>query len=140
MTRTLFPILPAPPAQQAAGLPLFRDIAMDFDRGIPLFAGGNPMIAEGLEAVKGWAFRMLKTARYRYAHFSWDIGSELEALVGQPYSTGTKLAEASRYVQDALLVSPYITDVRVTKSSFAGTTLALTIALTTVYGEATIYV
>lgn len=140
MRRNLFPIIPTPPSQQLTQLPLYKDIAMDYDAEQPIFAGGNPLLVEGLEAVKGWAFRMLKTARYRYSHFSWDVGSELEALVGQPYREDTKLAEASRYVYDALMVSPYITGVMVTEASFQGSTLTLTAQMSTVYGEVTVHV
>lgn len=138
--RDLFPLIPTPPEEKTAQLPLYRDIAMDYQNGTPIFSGGNPLIVEGVEAVKGWAFRMLQTARYRYAHFSWDIGSELDALVGQPYREDTKLSEAGRYIFDTLMVSPYITNVQVTRAAFQDATLTLEARVETVYGEVTLNV
>lgn len=131
------------PAVSAAGgtaLPLYRDAAMDYDRGIPLFSGGNPVIVSGLEAVKGWAWRALKTARYQWSVFSWDYGCELERLTGQPYRADTKLAEASRYVREALEVCPYITSVTVAGAGFEGSRLTLDVTMETVYGEAELHV
>lgn len=57
----------------------------------------------GLEAVRGWAWRAVDTAWYRFSVFSWSFGCELEALV----RADTKRSEAERYVREALLVSPY---------------------------------
>ena len=108
---TLFPILSPPesPVTAPAGLPLYRDIAWDYEADRPLFRDGAPVYVEGLAAVKVWAENAVRTVRYRHEIFSPWYGCELTALVGQPYSEGTKLAEAGRYVRDALLVSPYIT-------------------------------
>ena len=81
--RELFPLFQTAPQSGAAALPLLRDVAMDYEKGVPLFAGGNPVVVSGLEAVKSWAWRAIQTARYRYSSFSWDYGCELENLVGQ---------------------------------------------------------
>ena len=139
--RQLFPIFQtAAPEGTAQALPLYRDVAMDYDKGVPRFSGGEPVMASGLEAVKGWAWRAIDTARYRYPCFSWSYGCELEALIGQPYQADTKRSEAERYVKEALLVSPYIRSVRVSDTHFEGSTLHMTVELTTVYGRERIYV
>ena len=101
----------------------------------PLFAGGNPVVVSGLEAVKSWAWRAIQTARYRYSSFSWDYGCELESLVGKPYQAETKRSEAVRYVQDALLVSPYITACSVSDVTFDGSTLHMEVEISTIYGK-----
>ena len=133
--RELFPILPA--AQfPAAQLPLYRDIAMDYDRGIPLFSGGNPVVATGLEAVISWAWRALQTARYRHSPFTWDYGCELERLVGQPYRADTRRSEAARYVEEALTVCPYITAASAVVERMEGSVLCISVTLDTVYGGA----
>ena len=127
---SLWPMFSAPTDRQAGRLPLYRDILMDYEAGRPVWEGGDPVMVTGLEAVKGWAWRAIATARYRYLHFSWSYGCELEALVGQPYRADTKLSEAARYVRDA-----QISDAR-----FEGSTLHLTVALSTVYGRTALYV
>ena len=121
-------------------LPLYTDVRMDYDAGVPVWSGGEPVLVSGLEAVTGWAWRAVDTARYRFSHFSWSYGCELEALVGQPYTADAKLSEAERYVTEALLVSPYIREARVRDKRFEGSTLHMQVALSTVYGKETIYV
>ena len=137
---SLFPMYSIPQVSPAGELPLYTDVAMDYAAGTPRWESGNPVIVSGLEAVKSWAWRAVATARYRYPAFSWDYGCELEALVGQPYSADTKLAEATRYVREALLVSPYITDVQVEDAAFDGSTLHLTCKFTSIYGKGVVYV
>ena len=136
----LFPQFTPSTAAQTQDLPLYRDVRMDYETGRPMWEGGNPVMATGLEAVKGWAWRAIDTARYRYPCFSWSYGCELEALTGQPYQADTKRSEAERYVREALLVSPYIQAVRVSDPCFEGSTLHMTVELTTVYGRETLYV
>ena len=68
----------------------------------PRWESGEPVIVTGLEAVKGWAWRAIDTARYRYPCFSWSYGCELENLIGQPYQAETKKSEAERYVDRRL--------------------------------------
>ena len=138
--RELFPLFQTAPQSAAAALPLLRDVAMDYEKGAPLFAGGNPVVVSGLEAVKSWAWRAIQTARYRYSSFSWDYGCELESLVGQPYRADTRLSEAVRYVREALTVCPYITGAAAEVVGFDGSTLRMRVSLTTVYGEASIHV
>lgn len=133
---TLFPMFSAQEgADQSADLPLYTDVAMDYEAGTPRWESGQPVVVTGLEAVKSWAWRAVATARYQWAAFSWSYGCELEALIGQPYQADTKRSEAERYVKEALLVSPYIRSVRVSDTRFEGSTLHMTVELTTVYGD-----
>lgn len=138
--RQLFPIFQSNAQATAAQLPLFRDVAMDYDKGVPIFASGGPVAVTGLEAVKSWAWRALKTTRYLWSCFSWDYGCELESLVGQPYREDTRLSEAVRYVREALTVCPYITGAAAEVEGFDGSTLRVSVTVTTVYGEVTIHV
>lgn len=131
----LFPQFTPSTAAQTQDLPLYRDVRMDYEAGRPVWESGNPVFVTGLEAVKGWAWRALATARYRYSHFSWSYGCELENLIGQPYQAETKKSEAERYVKKALLVSPYIREARVSDTRFEGSTLHMTVELSTVYGK-----
>lgn len=137
--RQLFPMFTTVEAQPAE-LPLYTDVAMDYERGIPRFSGGNPVLVSGLEAVKSWAWRAVKTARYRWSCFTWDYGCELEALAGQPYGQETRRSEAVRYVEEALTVCPYITGATARVEGFTGSTLAISVEIRTVYGRGEIHV
>ena len=114
----LFPMFSLPQQDAGGALPLYTDVAMDYDRGEPRWESGNPVIVSGLEAVKSWAWRAIATERYRWPIFTWSYGCELLTLVGQPYLAETKRSEAERYVKEALLVSPYIRSVRVSDARF----------------------
>lgn len=138
--RELFPTVEVT-VPAAADLPVFRDIAWDFDADRPKYGpGGEPIIAEGLEALKGWALNAVRTERYRWEIYSAQYGCEMVRLVGQQYTEDTKLSEAVRYVREALLVNPYINNVRMTNVAFAGATLTMELTIKTVYGEARISV
>lgn len=138
--RELFPLFQTAPQSGAAALPLLRDVAMDYEKGAPLFAGGNPVVVSGLEAVKSWAWRAIQTARYRYSSFSWDYGCELENLVGQPYGQDTRRSEAVRYVREALEVCPYITSAQAVVEGLEGSSLHIRVVMRTVYGDGTLEV
>lgn len=132
---SLFPMYSIPQSGKTAQLPLYTDVAMDYDKGTPRWESGTPVKGTGLEAVKSWAWRAVATARYRYPAFSWDYGCELETLVGQPYQADTKRSEAARYLRETLLVSPYITDCQVRDVTFDGSTLHMEVEFTTIYGK-----
>ena len=137
---SLFPLFSLPASTQQGQLPLYTDVAMDYDAGTPRWESGKPVLVTGLEAVKSWAWRAIATARYRWPIFDWSYGCELEALVGQPYQADTKRSEAIRYIQEALTVSPYITAATVSDVSFEGSTLHGAVALETIYGRGNLYV
>ncbi len=65
-------------------------------------------IAEGIEAVKVWAWLALQTPRYRYYIYSWDYGQEYESLIGQGFSAGYTSMELERMTEECLSVNPYI--------------------------------
>ena len=95
---------------------------MDYDaRGAGVVRGASAGLRPG--GCEGLGLEAVDTARYRFSHFSWSYGCELEALVGQPYTADAKLSEAERYVTEALLVSPYIREARVRDKRFEGSTL-----------------
>lgn len=136
----LFPIIQPQEAETDNNLPLYREAAWDFDKGEPIFRGGNPVYVTGAEAVKVWCWKALMTPRTRYEIYSWNFGSELESLIGQNYSEELKRAEAARYVREALEINPYITDISNISVSFANGKLLIEATIQTVYGEVDINV
>ena len=135
---SLFPQFSIPAAGAGGDLPLYADVAMDYDAGTPLWEGVNPVVVTGLEAVKSWAWRAVATARYRYGAFGWDYGCELENLVGQPYGQDTRRSEAVRYVREALEVCPYITSAQASVEGLEGSSLHIRVVMRTVYGDGTL--
>lgn len=135
---TLFPMIQpeATAAENAADdFPMYREVKWDYEKNAPVYKNGNPVIVKGAEAVLVWAWNALHTARFRYEIHSFNYGSELEDLIGQPYSQALKESEAARYVRECLLINPYITDVSNLSISFSGDRLSISGTLVTRYGE-----
>lgn len=131
---SLFPMYQLPQTEQVEELPLYRDVAMDYTTGTPLWQNGEPVWVTGLEAVKSWAWRAVATQRFRWLTFSWDYGCELLSLIGYSYLSSTKVSEAKRYVQECLLMSPYISQVAVTNVTWDGDSLHMDVSFTSIYG------
>lgn len=116
-------------------LPPAVEAAWDFERNVPIFSGRSPVRVEGLEAVKVWAYKALKTMRFRHEIYSQNYGSELFDLIGRPYAEEVKQARALAMARRALLQSPYIRRVGGGELSFEGDTLTLRLEIETVYGN-----
>lgn len=137
---SLFPILPSAVSVKSAAesLPLCREVAWDFERGVPIFKGGNPVIVEGADAVAVWIWHALRTVRGRHRIYTMDYGSDVETLVGQPYTEAIKQAEAIRYIREAILINPYVVSANDVAVSFAGGVLTISCTAKTVYGEVSV--
>jgi hypothetical protein len=121
-------------------LPLCREVAWDFERGVPLFYGGRPVEVTGVEAVRVWAWKALHTVRCRHAIYTWDYGCEAENLIGRACTNQVKQSEAVRYVREALNPNPYITTVQQVDVALDGDRLTIQCKISTIYGEVTVYV
>lgn len=138
---SIFPMIDPGEAGQAQeeALPLCREVGWDYERDVPLFRGGEPVVVEGREAVKVWIWKAIRTPRFKYEIYTWAFGSEFESLLGQAYSDSVKTAEAPRYLRECLLVNPYITAVKDVSVSFEAGKLTVRGAAVTVYGEVDFY-
>lgn len=94
-------------------LPEFREYAFDFSKDEFIVENGRLAIVTQKEAIKVWAYKALITERYRYRAYFDDYGAELEHFVGTVTNDGAEAIEVFRYIEEALLVNPYITDVNV---------------------------
>ena len=115
--------------------PLYREIAWDFKKDIPILENGDFKIVEGNEAIKVWVYKALLVPRYQYSVYSWDYGSELMDLIGKAYTPSLTKSEAKRYIEEALKTNPYILEVNVVDTDFKDSTLSANIKITTIYGE-----
>ena len=115
--------------------PLYKEVAWDFEKDIPILENGSFKIVEGNEAIKVWIYKAILTQRYEHSIYSWDYGSELMDLIGKPYTPELTKAEAKRYIKEALLINPYILEVNVLDISFKDYLLSADIKVLTIYGE-----
>lgn len=115
--------------------PLYKEIAWDFKRNIPILENRDFKIVEGNEAIKVWVYKALLTPRYNYSIYSWDYGSELLDLIGKAYTPSLTKSEAKRYIEEALLINPYISEVNVLDTDFKDGILSANVKIVTIYGE-----
>ena len=137
---SIFPMIQPKATTSIGNLPLYREVAWDYNANQPVFRRGEPVIVTGKEAVKVWIYKSILTSRYRYEIYTKDYGSEFEGLIGQAYTPALKEAEAPRYLRECLLINPYITDVKNIEVSFSDGTLTVSGIAETVYGEVKFHV
>ncbi len=116
-------------------LPLLREYKWDFTQNQFELEDGKFKIVEGLEAVKIWIYKALKTQKARFPIYSKDYGHDLEKMIGKEQSEGYVLSQGRRYLKEALLISPYITNLREVKVNFNKDSLEFKFTAETVYGE-----
>lgn len=132
----LFPVVqPEAAGVEPEALPLAREVKWDIKQKRPVFSRGEPVLVEEADAVLTWAWHALQTPRFRHEIYTWDYGSELDSLIGQPYTEALKRAEAQRYVREALTPNPYITGVEDITVSFAEGVLTIQCRVRTIYGD-----
>lgn len=114
-------------------LPTYYEVAWDYETDNIQIVNGNPVIVEGNEAIKVWCYKTLLTSRYDHYIYSWDHGSELQNLIGKSYSRDLTESEAKRYIEEALSMNPYITEVTINSCVFDGDSLNANITVNTIY-------
>lgn len=109
----IFPDWGTPPRVRAETLPLYRDWAMDWEKGEFALKNGKPYLISGTEALKNWVRCVLhgESVRYLYSAHSGDYGNRLAELVGENMDSGILENRLRREIRETLLVSPYITGV-----------------------------
>ena len=121
-------------------LPVYKECAWDFVKDEAIFVDGSPKIVYKNEAIKVWVYKAIKTNRYQYEIYSWDYGCEIESLIGKGFEFGFIKSESQRYIEEALLINPYITKINKIDVEFNKDILTAYVDLETVYGRLDVYV
>jgi len=109
----IFPDWDTVSAESAAELPLYRDWAVDWERGCFALRDGKPYLISGAKALKNWVRCALHGQSVRYLHsaHSEEYGNRLEELMGESMERGILENRLKKEIRETLLVSPYITAV-----------------------------
>jgi len=121
--------------QTTAELPIFRELAFDFETGQLKTRGGQYYYVEKNEAIKVWIYKALFASRYTYLAYSTNYGNEIYTLVGRYLDREILLSELRRMIEEALLCNPYIislTDFDITQN---GSKVTCNFSVNTVYGS-----
>lgn len=92
---------------------------------------GKPI--DELDAVTQSIYCILSTERFYHSIYSYDYGSELTSLIGQPIDLVQ--AEAERLIKEALLQDDRILDISGFSFEVSGHNLAVGFTVATIYGD-----
>jgi len=107
----LFPELSVAKISDEKRLPMYREWAFDFEKEELKTKHGKYYLVEGNEALKIWIYKALKTERYIFVAYTKNYGSEVSTLIGIVEDEDILFSEISRYIEESLLVNPYIISV-----------------------------
>ena len=126
-------------AEETKDLPLFREMAIDFETGEVLNKNGEIVFLEGKEALNVWLWKALKTERNRFKGYSSNFGSDIYKEIGYVYDRTIKEQLITNEIVESLLVNPYITNVYDFEISYSDDELTLKInfKVDSIYGTAT---
>lgn len=115
-------------------LPLFKEWAYDFEKNELKTRNGKYYLVDKNEALKIWIFKALHTPRYRYQAYTRQYGHELEEVIGLSRDRGITESEIKRYIEECLMVNPYIQSVDNFSFEYGNFTM-ISFTVTTVYGD-----
>lgn len=117
----------------------FCEYAYDFKKNCFLYdEEGKQIILKRNEAIKVWVYKALLTERFLYLAYFDDYGAELEHFIGKVPNDDTEASKLFDYIEEALLVNPYIISVDNLNVAQDHKKITLNIGLTTVYGKYTL--
>ncbi len=122
-------------ATETAELPVFKELAFDFETGQLKTRGGQYYYVEKNEAIKVWIWKALQASRFTYLAYSTDYGNEIYTLVGRYLAKELLYSELKRMIEEALLCNPYITSLSDFQIEQKGSKVECLFAVNTVYGS-----
>lgn len=121
--------------QTTVDLPIFKELAFDFETGQLKTRGGQYYYVEKNEAIKVWIYKALFSSRYTYLAYSTNYGNEIHTLIGRYLERQLLYSELRRMIEEALLCNPYITSLSDFDISQEGSKVICNFAVNTVYGN-----
>jgi phage baseplate assembly protein W len=112
-----------------------KELAFDFTKGELIIENGRPKLVEGIDAVRVWIEKTLRTARYRYPIYSFEYGCELEDLIGIEIPSDVLESEIKRVIAEAIIYDDRIESVEDFKISRSSDCLHLNFRVVTVFGD-----
>ena len=89
-----------------------KEIGWDFEKDEPLFKDNNFIVVEGIEALKVWVYKTIKTTRFKYLIYSNAYGTYIKSFIGKVFTERVK-NDFKKEIIEALLINNYIESVSV---------------------------
>ena len=109
----------------------------DFESGEFVIKNGNPVVLSGIDALKLWVRKCIRTQLNRYYIYKGkQYGANIEDLIiGKSYGIDFVESELRREIETALLQNEDIQRMSSFSVKRAGSTLDISFTLITVYGK-----
>lgn len=121
--------------QTTVELPVFRELAFDFETKQLKTRGGQYYYVEKNEAIKIWCWKTLFTPRYVHLAYGVNYGNEIYTLIGRYLDKQILLSELRRMIEEALLCNPYITSLTDFDITQEGSKVTCNYSVNTLYGS-----
>lgn len=121
--------------QTTVELPVFRELAFDFETGQLKTKGGHYYYVEKNEAIKIWCWKTLFSPRYVHLAYSVNYGNEIHTLIGRYLEKQILYSELRRMIEEALLCNPYITSLTDFDITQEGSKVTCNYGVNTLYGS-----
>lgn len=121
--------------QDVTELPVFKELAFDFDTKQLKTKGGQYYYVEKNEAIKIWIYKALFSSRYTYLAYSTNYGNEIYTLIGRYLEKQLLYSELRRMIEEALLCNPYITSLSDFDITREGSKVICNFSVNTIYGN-----
>lgn len=115
-----------------------REYTWDFEKNDFQLKDGKFQVVEGIEALKIWIWKAIKTSRYTYPIYSDNYGQELDKLIGEGLSKSLAESEAKRLTLECLKDNEHILSIRSFSVDKSNDVLSITFTAITDCGEVTI--
>ena len=112
-----------------------REYAWDIETEQFIIEDGCIPIVEGVEAIKIWIYKCLKTIRGKYDAYDWSFGHDITFLIEQNFTRDFVISEAKRMTEEALLRNKYIKSLQNIEVSIIDKTLQISFIAITNYGN-----
>lgn len=116
-------------------LPVFKELAYDYENNRLLRKGGKPYLIERDEALKVWIYKALKAKRFVWPAYTHGYGNEVEKVIGMSNDPDVTDSEIRRYITEALMVNPYIQELSDFTFIHKGSVVEVEYVVTTIYGR-----
>lgn len=118
-------------------LPEITELARDLDTLELKVKNGKFYYVYKNDALKIWIKKVLnkETSRYSYRAYSPNYGNEITKLFGRNLKDSLLKSELKRYIEEALLVNPYIKKIENFEFQKNGSKVDVLFSVTTIYGE-----
>lgn len=88
-----------------------KEYAWDFEKNDFKLKDGKFQIVEGIEALKIWIWKALKTSRLKYPIYGDSYGQEFEKIIGEGLSKSLAESEAKRLTLECLKENEHILNI-----------------------------